>query len=155
TTFANTGPGRNSHSPVAGLYTDVPVTSAGRRSGVHCTRPKCPPIAFASDFASNVLPVPGTPSSSRCPPARSATTASPTTSSAPRIALLTAWNTSTAMVLGSRGSSTGDDGSCISVSSVGHADGYSERRAVVRAGVTDLVEQQIHEFRLQLREPSV
>ena len=39
TTFANTGPGRKSHVAVAAPYTEVPVTSAGSRSGVHCTRP--------------------------------------------------------------------------------------------------------------------
>ena len=33
--------------------------------GVHCTRPKRPPIALASDLASRVLPVPGTPSTRR------------------------------------------------------------------------------------------
>ncbi len=62
TTLAKIGPARKSHAPVAGPYTDVPVTSAGSRSGVHCTRPNRPPIAAASDLASSVLPVPGTPS---------------------------------------------------------------------------------------------
>src|SRR5262245_20547916 len=112
-------------------------------------------MAFASDFARRVLPVPGTPSRSRWPPDKRATTARPTTSSAPRIARLTAWNTSTAMDRGSRDSSTGDDGSCISATSVGHARGWSERRGVVRSRLPDLVEEQRDELEVQRGEPAV
>ena len=49
---------------------------------MHCTRPNRPPSATASDFASSVLPVPGMPSTSRCPPESSATSASRTVSGA-------------------------------------------------------------------------
>ena len=33
--FVNTGPGRNSNAPVAGIYTLTPVISDGIRSGVN------------------------------------------------------------------------------------------------------------------------
>lgn len=58
------GAGRNSNSPDAWLKTLLPVTSPGRRSGVHCRRRKAPPNDFASDFAITVLAVPGTSSMS-------------------------------------------------------------------------------------------
>ena len=37
-TFANTGPGRNKKAPAFWSQTVTPVTSAGSRSAVHCTR---------------------------------------------------------------------------------------------------------------------
>jgi len=44
----NTGPRRNSNVWSRRLKTEVPVTSDGRRSGVHWTRRKSAPIDFAS-----------------------------------------------------------------------------------------------------------
>ena len=98
--WRRSAPARNSHSPVRGPYTDVPVMSAGSRSGVHCTRPKRPPIAAASDLASNVFPVPGAPSTKRCPPESKATRARRTVCGAPRTALSTASESATGDLAG-------------------------------------------------------
>ena len=59
TTFANTGPGRNSKRFSRWLKTFVPTTSAGSRSAVHCTRAYSASIERASARASAVLPTPG------------------------------------------------------------------------------------------------
>ena len=75
TTWANTGPGRNSHVPVSGENTVTPVMSEGSRSGWPCTRDSWTPSAVASARASTVLPTPGTSSMSRWLPDRAATTA--------------------------------------------------------------------------------
>ena len=55
----NTGPGRNEICPLSRSKTMAPVTSAGRRSAVNCTRPKVRPSERASALASVVLPTPG------------------------------------------------------------------------------------------------
>ncbi len=59
----------------------VPMTSDGIRSGVNCTRENDSSSVSASVRTSSVLPRPGTPSSSTCPPASSADT-TPSTMSA-------------------------------------------------------------------------
>jgi hypothetical protein len=61
---------------------------ARKRSLVNCTRRSSPPTAFARARASVVLPTPGTSSMSRCPRARSATSASSTASCFPSSAAL-------------------------------------------------------------------
>ena len=60
TMFAKTGPGWNSNSRAFSLKTWVPVTSAGRRSGVNWIREKESPRAVAKLRAVRVFPVPGT-----------------------------------------------------------------------------------------------
>ncbi len=65
TTLANTGPGRNSNSAVCRLKIDMPVMSPGSRSGVNCTRLTEQSMDRASALASEVLPTPGTSSTSR------------------------------------------------------------------------------------------
>ena len=62
----------------------TPVTSLGIRSGVNCTRLTVESTVLASDFASTVLPVPGTSSISRWPSASTAMIASRMTSGLPR-----------------------------------------------------------------------
>src|SRR5207248_8919624 len=47
TICAKIGPGRNSNSVVLGLKIETPVTSVGKRSGVHCKRLNDPPIDLA------------------------------------------------------------------------------------------------------------
>jgi len=69
TMLANSGPGTNSNFLSSRLKMWMPVMSEGIRSAVHCTRLKLPPSAAATDFASRVLPIPGTPCSSTWPPA--------------------------------------------------------------------------------------
>ena len=83
TTLANTGPGRNSNSAVCRLKIDMPVMSPGSRSGVNCTRLTEQSIERASALASDVLPTPGTSSTSRWPSASSVTSARRTTSGLP------------------------------------------------------------------------
>ena len=56
TTFAKTGPGRKRNVPLWRSKTLTPVTSAGSRSGVNCTRWKSRSSERASAFASTVLP---------------------------------------------------------------------------------------------------
>ena len=51
TTFAKTGPGRNSKSRSRWLKTESPVTSVGCRSGVHWMREKVAPSIAAGDRA--------------------------------------------------------------------------------------------------------
>ncbi len=51
TTFANTGPGRNSKSRSRWLKIERPVTSVGWRSGVHWMRVECAPLDRAGDRA--------------------------------------------------------------------------------------------------------
>jgi hypothetical protein len=65
TTLANTGPGRNSSARCSAAHTDVPVTSAGSRSGVNWMRLTDPSMDAATALASDVLPTPGTSSMSR------------------------------------------------------------------------------------------
>ena len=59
TTLANSGPGRNSNSPRLWSKTIEPVTSAGSRSAVHCTREKLRPSVAETVRTSNVLATPG------------------------------------------------------------------------------------------------
>src|SRR5690606_6446929 len=67
TTCENSGPLWNSKRPVSLLKTETPMTSAGSRSLVNCTRWYSRPSAFASACASVVLPTPGRSSISRWP----------------------------------------------------------------------------------------
>ncbi len=67
TTFAKTGPSLNSKVRSRSLNTFVPVTSAGRRSGVNWMRLNERPSAVAKLCAVSVLPVPGTSSRRTCP----------------------------------------------------------------------------------------
>ena len=60
------------------------MSSEGRRSGVHWTRRKTPPMVRASALARRVLPTPGTSSTRRWPPERRATRARVTGSGLPR-----------------------------------------------------------------------
>ena len=59
TTFAKTGPGRNSNLLSRWLKTFVPTTSAGSRSAVHWIRAYSASIERAIERASAVLPTPG------------------------------------------------------------------------------------------------
>ena len=58
-TFVKSGPGRSLNSPACWSYMYVPMISAGRRSGVNCTRLNLHPSAVANVFAINVLANPG------------------------------------------------------------------------------------------------
>ena len=49
------------------LYIIVPITSAGSKSGVNCTRLNFPSINDAKVFMANVFAKPGTPSNNTCP----------------------------------------------------------------------------------------
>src|SRR4051812_20926302 len=69
----NTGPGRNSKRCSRWLYTLVPMTSAGSRSAVHCTRANCRSTERDRARASAVLPTPGASSTSTWPSATRAT----------------------------------------------------------------------------------
>ena len=89
TTFANTGPGRNSNRPSRWLKTLVPTTSAGSRSAVHCTRAYSASTERASARASAVLPTPGLSSISTWPSASSATSTSRRVASGALTALAT------------------------------------------------------------------
>src|SRR3954469_3933716 len=84
TTFANTGPGRNSKRASRWLKTLVPTTSAGSRSAVHWMRAYSASTLRARARASAVLPTPGLSSISTCP---SATTLTSRSLSAPSGAL--------------------------------------------------------------------
>src|SRR5438067_4659996 len=73
--LVKSGPGWNSkrRCPSSSSVTMwVPVMSAGIRSGVNWTRAKSSFSTLASERTRTVLPRPGTPSRSTCPPARSA-----------------------------------------------------------------------------------
>src|SRR5579864_3300973 len=73
TTFAKTGPGRNSKSRSFWLKIERPVTSVGCRSGVHWMRlEREPSTEPAIARASTVFAVPGTSSRSAWPPHMSA-----------------------------------------------------------------------------------
>src|SRR4051812_23175885 len=89
TTFANTGPGRNSNLASRWLKTLVPTTSAGSRSAVHCTRAYSASIERASARARAVLPTPGLSSISTCPSATTDTSRSLSVSSGTFTALAT------------------------------------------------------------------
>src|SRR3954447_7217196 len=73
TTFANTGPGRNSKRFSRWLKTFVPTTSAGSRSAVHWMRAYSASTERASARARAVFPTPGLSSISTCPSASSDT----------------------------------------------------------------------------------
>jgi hypothetical protein len=75
----------NVKEPSRGLNTEEPRMSAGRRSGVNCTRRKLPAKQRASAFARVVLPTPGTSSISRWWPASRATSTWSRASGLPRI----------------------------------------------------------------------
>ena len=83
TMLANTGPGWNSKPRVAWLKIVTPDTSEGSRSGVNWMRRHCPCTVAAIARARVVLPTPGTSSSSTCPWAKSAVSASRTTCGLP------------------------------------------------------------------------
>src|ERR671937_16590 len=87
-----TGPSSVSKSPRSGRHTRVPTRSEGTRSGVNCTRWKRPPSTWARVAMVNVLARPGTPSSSRCPPASSATSTRSSIPSWPTITRLSSNN---------------------------------------------------------------
>ncbi len=74
TMFEKTGPRRNTNFPRSRSHTETPVRSEGSRSGVNWIRWKLQSIERARDFASRVLPTPGTSSTSACPPAISVCT---------------------------------------------------------------------------------
>ncbi len=82
TTLPKIGPFANlkKRFPVAwsSSSSSVPVMSLGIRSGVNCTREKLRSSACATVCTSSVFASPGTPTSSTCPPARSAATRSST-----------------------------------------------------------------------------
>ena len=82
TTFAKIGPctNRKARRPVPGSSSinSVPVMSLGMRSGVNCTRENVRAKAWDTVCTSNVFASPGTPTSTTCPPARSAATRSST-----------------------------------------------------------------------------
>jgi len=67
----------------------TPVTSEGSRSGVNCNRSKEQPSERASDFASMVLPTPGTSSIRMCPRLSRAITQSSISASLPTSTRLT------------------------------------------------------------------
>ena len=79
----NTGPSRKRNDPSCGSKMSWPMTSDGIRSGVNCTRLKSRAMVDASAFTSNVLAVPGTPSSSTWPPASRLTASSSNVASWP------------------------------------------------------------------------
>ena len=85
TMLAKTGPGRNSNSVLCRLKIDRPVMSTGIRSGVNWTRLTEPSIERAIALASDVLPTPGTSSTSRWPSANKVTSATRITSGLPTI----------------------------------------------------------------------
>ena len=83
-TWANTGPGWKTNSPVDWWKTLVPSKSAGSKSGVNWTRWNEHLRLRATALARSVLPTPGTSSRSRCPSARRAMRAARMTSGLPR-----------------------------------------------------------------------
>src|SRR3954447_19835919 len=70
----------------------VPTTSAGTRSEVNWMRWNWPPIAPASDLTAMVFARPGTPSTSRWPRARSATTIRSSRWSCPTMTFFTSYS---------------------------------------------------------------
>src|SRR5579875_3277604 len=75
----------------------TPVTSLGKRSGVNWMRLKVQPIERASDFASTVLPTPGTSSISKWPWQTSAMRASSTSWRFPTMTFSTLRSTASSM----------------------------------------------------------
>src|SRR5579885_153941 len=71
----------------------MPVISEGSRSGVNWMRWNEQPSDFASDFASVVLPMPGTSSNSTCPSQSKATISRSITASLPTMTRPTFWRT--------------------------------------------------------------
>jgi hypothetical protein len=86
TTFANSGPGRNSKRRSLGSKIETPMMSDGKRSDVNWMRAKRPPATRARAEARVVFPTPGTSSRRRWPRARSVVRARRTTSGFPRSA---------------------------------------------------------------------
>ena len=84
-----TGPSETWNSPSFWLKIRVPTRSAGTRSGVNWIRWKLIPVAPASALTAIVLASPGTPSTRRCPPARSATNIRSSSRSCPTIVFFT------------------------------------------------------------------
>ena len=79
TMLAKIGPAWNSNTPCFWSYTLMPVMSPGSRSGVNWMRVLVPCTDCAMARASEVLPVPGTSSSSTCPSLSIAVSTSSTT----------------------------------------------------------------------------
>ena len=86
---AKIGPGWKVNWPFDWSKICTPVTSEGSRSGVNWMREVVPSSVLASAFASTVLPVPGTSSSSTWPSETSAVSTSLMTCRLPTIALST------------------------------------------------------------------
>src|SRR5205823_13389376 len=86
-TLVKIGPRLSANVREARSKTEVPRMSAGSRSGVNWTRPYSRASDLAIALASNVLPVPGTPSRSTWPWATKATAHSRMASSWPTTAL--------------------------------------------------------------------
>ena len=87
--FVKTGPFLNTKEFASRSKKLMPVRSDGRRSIVNCTRLKSRSSDWASAFAVFVFPVPGTSSSSTCPPTRRDTSKSSICLSFPTMTLLT------------------------------------------------------------------
>src|SRR6478736_3187085 len=86
TMFAKIGPAWNSNTPSFWSYTLMPVMSPGSRSGVNWMRVLVPWTDCARARASEVLPVPGTSSSSTWPSLSIAVSTSSTTCRLPSTA---------------------------------------------------------------------
>ena len=95
TMFANSGPHSISKLSCDGRQMRVPTRSAGTRSGVNCTRAKCPPTACAIVDTVSVLARPGKPSIRQCPSASRHTMTRSTRRSWPTTTFLT-WNSASA-----------------------------------------------------------
>ncbi len=91
--FAKTGPSTVENSPDFWLYMRVPTRSAGSRSGVNWMRLNVPRIVFASVLTVSVFARPGTPSTSRWPWARIATSTRSRKWSCPTTTRLTSYST--------------------------------------------------------------
>src|SRR5690606_17089677 len=72
TMLENMGPALNSNSEVFMLYTEVPNTSEGIRSGVNCMREKSTDMTLDISLAVSVFATPGTPSIRTWPSASNA-----------------------------------------------------------------------------------
>src|SRR4051794_2450099 len=81
----------------------VPMMSAGTRSGVNCRRANVPPTAVASVSTARVFATPGTPSSSTCPRASSATSMRSTSRSWPTITRLISKSTRSSLAASTDG----------------------------------------------------
>ena len=72
TRFANTGPRCGLNVAVFGMYTMVPTTSLGNRSGVNWIRSNLSSSTLPNDLTKSVLATPGMPSRRTCPPTSNA-----------------------------------------------------------------------------------